>query len=130
MSIPFLNLRAINARHADELAAAARRVIDSGWYVLGAEVKHFEDQFARWNGQRHCVGVGDGLAALSLTLRAWKEMGFLKTGDEVIVPAHTYIASILAITENDLRPVLAEPDEFFTLDTSRLETAISPRTRA
>lgn len=130
MNIPFLDLRSINARHADELAAAARRVIDSGWYILGAEVKNFEEQFARWNSQQHCIGVGDGLAALSLTLRAWKEMGVLKTGDEVIVPAHTYIASILAITENDLKPVLVEPDEFFTLDVSSLENAMSRRTRA
>ena len=111
MNVPFLDLKSINARHAAELKAAAARVIDSGWYVLGEEVKAFEEEFAAWVGSPHCVGTSDGLSALILALRGWKELGLLKDGDGVAVPANTYIASILAITENRLRPVLIEPDE-------------------
>ena len=109
MNVPFLDLKAINARHAAELKAATARVIDSGWYVLGEEVKAFESEVATWVGSPHCVGTSDGLSALILALRGWKELGLLKDGDGVAVPANTYIASILAITENRLRPVLVEP---------------------
>ena len=98
MNVPFLDLKAINARHAAELKAAAARVIDSGWYVLGEEVKAFEAEFAAWTGSPHGVGPSDGLSALILALRGWKELGLLKDGDGVAVPANTYIASILAIT--------------------------------
>ena len=131
MSVPFLDLRAINARYADELTAAARRVIDSGWYVHGEEHAAFEREFATWNGSRHALGVANGLDALTLVLRAWKELGVLRDGDEVIVPANTYIASILAITESRLTPVLVEPDpETFNLDPQRLEAAMTSRTKA
>jgi dTDP-4-amino-4,6-dideoxygalactose transaminase len=131
MSIPFLDLKAINARHAAELKAAAARVIDSGWYVLGEEVKAFEAEFAAWVGSPHCVGTSDGLSALILALRGWKELGLLKDGDAVAVPANTYIASILAITENRLRPVLVEPDEdTFNLGASKLAAALTPEVRA
>ena len=109
--IPFLDLKAINAQYRDELVEAATRVIDSGWYIQGEEVEAFEREFADYCGTRHCIGVANGLDALTLTLRAWKELGKLKEGDEVIVPANTYIASVLAITENRLKPVLVEPDE-------------------
>jgi dTDP-4-amino-4,6-dideoxygalactose transaminase len=109
--IPFLDLKAINSEYRAELVDAATRVIDSGWYIQGAEVKTFEQEFATYCGTQHCIGVANGLDALTLTLRAWKELGKLKEGDEVIVPANTYIASILAITENRLVPVLVEPDE-------------------
>jgi len=129
--IPFLDLQAINAQYRDELVAAATRVIDSGWYIQGTEVKAFEEEFADYCGSKHCIGVANGLDALTLTLRAWKEMGKLKEGDEVIVPANTYIASILAITENRLKPVLVEPDEAtFNLCPEKTAAAITPNTKA
>ncbi|KXS54960.1 MAG: DegT/DnrJ/EryC1/StrS aminotransferase [Marinobacter sp. T13-3] len=129
--IPFLDLKAINTQYREELVAAATRVIDSGWYIQGAEVKAFEQEFADYCGSKHCIGVANGLDALTLTLRAWKELGKLKEGDEVIVPANTYIASILAITENRLKPVLVEPDEAtFNLCPEKTATAITPNTKA
>lgn len=129
--ISFLDLKAINAQYRDELVAAATRVIDSGWYIQGTEVKAFEEEFADYCGSKHCIGVANGLDALTLTLRAWKEMGKLKEGDEVIVPANTYIASILAITENRLKPVLVEPDEAtFNLCPEKTAAAITPNTKA
>ena len=131
MNVPFLDLKAINARHAAELKSAAARVIDSGWYVLGEEVKAFEAEFAAWVGSPHCVGTSDGLSALILALRSWKELGLLKEGDAVAVPANTYIASILAITENRLRPVLVEPDEdTFNLGAEKLAVALTPDVKA
>ena len=131
MNVPFLDLKAINARHAADLKAAAARVIDSGWYVLGDEVKAFEAEFAAWTGSPHCVGTSDGLSALILALRGWKELGLLKDGDAVAVPANTYIASILAITENRLRPVLVEPDEdTFNLGAAKLAAALTPDVKA
>ena len=131
MKVPFLDIKAINARHATELKAAAARVIDSGWYVLGEEVKAFEAEFAAWVGSPHCVGTSDGLSALILALRGWKELGLLKDGDGVAVPANTYIASILAITENRLRPVLVEPDEdTFNLGAAKLAAALTPDVKA
>jgi len=131
MNVPFLDLKAINSRHAAELKAAASRVIDSGWYVLGEEVKAFESEFASWVGSPHCVGTSDGLSALILALRGWKELGLLRDGDAVAVPANTYIASILAITENRLRPVLVEPDEdTFNLGAGKLAAALTPDVKA
>lgn len=131
MTVPFLDLKAINMQYQDELVAAATRVIDSGWYIQGTEVKAFEEEFADYCGSKHCIGVANGLDALTLTLRAWKEVGKLKEGDEVIVPANTYIASILAITENRLKPVLVEPDEAtFNLCPEKASAAITPNTKA
>ena len=131
MLVPFLDLKAINARHAAELKAATARVIDSGWYILGEEVKAFEAEYAAWVGSPHCVGTSDGLSALILALRGWKELGLLKDGDGVAVPANTYIASILAITENRLRPVLVEPDEdTFNLGAAKLAAALTPDVKA
>jgi dTDP-4-amino-4,6-dideoxygalactose transaminase len=131
MKIPFLDLKAINARHAVELKEAAQRVIDSGWYILGDEVKAFEKEFAQWVGSPHAVGTSDGLSALILALRGWKELGLLKDGDAVAVPANTYIASILAITENRLRPVLVEPDEgTFNLGVTKLSAALTTEVKA
>lgn len=128
--IPFLDLRAINAQYRNELIETVTKVIDSGWYVQGIEVKAFEEEFADYCGTEHCIGVANGLDALTLTLRAWKEMGNLQDGDEVIVPANTYIASILAITENKLTPVLVEPDETtFNLCPKKTEQAITDKTR-
>lgn len=129
--IPFLDLKALNARHADELKAAAARVIDSGWYVLGEELKAFEREFAAYCGTAHALGVGNGLDALALILRGYRELGALAEGDEVIVPGNTFIASFLAISENGLAPVPVEPDPLtFNLDPAQVEAAIGPRTRA
>ncbi len=129
--IPFLDLQSVNARHRERLVADFARVLDSGWYIRGEEVTHFEQEFAAYCGTKHCVGVGNGLDALTLVLRAWKEQKRLADGDEVIVPANTYIATVLAITENRLTPVLVEPvDETFNLDPSSVERAITSRTRA
>lgn len=129
--IPFLDLKAINAQYRDELVQACARVIDSGWYIQGAEVKAFEEEFADYCGTKHCIGVANGLDALILVLRAWKEMGKLKEGDEVIVPANTYIASILAITENRLTPVLVEPDPAtYNISPANIRAAITEKTKA
>jgi dTDP-4-amino-4,6-dideoxygalactose transaminase len=131
MDVPFLDVGAINARHADELKAAAARVIDSGWYVMGEELAAFEREFAAYCGVHHAVGVGSGLDALSLILRGYKQLGALGEGDEVIVPGNTFIASFLAISENRLVPVPVEPDPLsFNLDPACVEAAIGPRTRA
>jgi dTDP-4-amino-4,6-dideoxygalactose transaminase len=131
MKVPFLDLKAINERHAGEIKSALARVVDSGWYILGEEVKAFEAEFAAWVGSPHCVGTSDGLSALILALRGWKELGLLKDGDGVAVPANTYIASILAITENRLRPVLVEPDEdTFNLGATSLAAALTPDVKA
>ncbi|MDX9682570.1 DegT/DnrJ/EryC1/StrS family aminotransferase [Pseudomonas protegens] len=129
--INFLNLQSINAVVRDELLEAFARVVDSGWYIGGKELSTFEKAFAEYCGVKHCIGVANGLDALVLTLRAWKEMGKLREGDEIIVPANTYIASILAITENNLVPVLVEPEEqSFNLCPKNAERAITPRTKA
>jgi len=129
--IPFLDLQVINAQYRKELIDAATRVIDSGWYIQGNEVKAFEAEFSKYCGADYCVGVANGLDALILPLRAWKELGKLKDGDEIIVQANTYIASILAITENGLTPVLVDPDEgSYNLCPKRVKAAITPRTKA
>ena len=129
--IPFLDLKAINSQYRAELIDAAIRVIDSGWYIQGTELEAFEQEFATYCGTQHCIGVANGLDALTLTLRAWKELGKLKEGDEVIVPANTYIASILAITENGLKPVLVEPDEAtYNLCPTKTAAVITPNTKA
>jgi dTDP-4-amino-4,6-dideoxygalactose transaminase len=131
MKTPFLNLQLINARHRQDLIKSAIRVIDSGWYIQGTELKAFEREFESYCGVEYCIGVANGLDALTLTFRAWKELGKLNEGDEIIVPANTYIASILAITENRLNPILVEPDEHtYNLCPAKIEAAITPNTRA
>ena len=128
--IEFLNLKAANREYRQELIEAATRVIDSGWYIQGTELKAFESEFAAYCGTKHCIGVANGLDALILTLRAWKELGKLKDGDEVIVPSNTYIASILAITANNLTPVLVEPDiNTYNIDPAKIQQAITAKTR-
>lgn len=130
-NIPFLDLKAMNQQYRDELVMAATTVIDSGWYVLGNHVQQFEKQYADYCGVSHCIGVANGLDALTLVLRAWIELGKLKTGDEIIVPANTYIASILAISQNGLNPVLIEPDlETFNITEQGIKNAITPKTKA
>jgi dTDP-4-amino-4,6-dideoxygalactose transaminase len=129
--IPFLDLKKINAQYQNELKEACARVIDSGWYVLGNEVTEFEKQFAAYCETEHCLGVANGLDALVLILRAYIELGVMKKGDEVIVPSNTYIASILAISENGLTPVLVEPDiNTYNLDPTLIEQSITIKTKA
>lgn len=129
--IKFLDLQKINAQYADEINQATARVIDSGWYLLGKEVSSFEANYANYIGTKHCIGVANGLDALRLILNAYIEMGIMQEGDEVIVPANTYIASILSITDNRLVPVLVEPDiDSFQIDDSLIESAITPKTKA
>jgi len=129
--VPFLDLRDAHARYADELKAAAARVIDSGHYVLGEELAAFEREFAAWCGVRHALGVGSGLDALALILRGYLGLGALAEGDEVIVPGNTFIASFLAVSANRLVPVPVEPDPVsFNLDPACVAAAIGPRTRA
>ncbi|MDU4842084.1 MAG: DegT/DnrJ/EryC1/StrS family aminotransferase [Leclercia adecarboxylata] len=128
--VDFLNLKKINERQRSELISAVERVIDSGWYIMGAELQAFEQEFAKFCQVKFSLGVANGLDALTLVLRAWKEMGKLKDGDEVIVQANTYIASVLAITENNLVPVLVEPDEgTFNLNINNVRAAISDKTK-
>lgn len=129
--INFLDLKSVNAAHHDELASACDRVIRSGWYIGGRELANFETEFAKYCGSKHCIGVANGLDALVLTMRAWMALGRLAEGDEVIVPSNTYIASILAISENRLTPVLVEPDvTTFNLCPANVRKAITPKTRA
>lgn len=131
MSVKFLDLQAINKKYREELIDSAVRVMDSGWYIQGSELSKFEGDFAVYCGNKYCIGMANGLDALTLTLRAWKELGKLKEGDEVIVPANTYIASILAITENRLRPVLIDPDlASYNLCPLKAAAAITPNTKA
>lgn len=129
--IKFLDLQKINEQYQAELKKVAAEVIDSGWYLLGERVAQFEKELSEYIGVSHSIGVGNGLDALRLILRAYRELGIMKDGDEVIVPANTYIASILAITDNNLVPVLVEPDpDTYNLDISRIEANITPRTKA
>lgn len=129
--IKFLDLQKINAQYAEELKQAAAEVIDSGWYLLGERVRRFETNLANYIGVKHAIGVANGLDALRLILKAHIEMGHMKEGDEVIVPANTYIASILAITDNRLTPILVEPDiNTYNLDLDLIEEKITERTKA
>lgn len=129
--IKFLDLKATNFNFRDELIAACTRIIDSGWYINGNAVAEFEQAFATYCGTEYCIGVANGLDALTLTLHAWIELGRLKEGDEVIVPANTYIASILAITHNRLKPVLVEPDiHSYNMNPHLIERLITSKTKA
>lgn len=129
--IPFLSLKDVTALHKDEINEAINRVIDYGWYLQGRENEAFESNYAKYIGAKYCVGCANGLDALIWIFRAYIELGIMQPGDEVIVPANTYIASILAITENGLKPVLVEPSiETYQIDDSLIEGAITPRTKA
>ncbi len=129
--IRYLDLKAINALHGTEITAAVKRIIDSGWYLRGKETEAFEHNYAKYIGTEHCIACANGLDALTIILRAYIEMGVMQEGDEVIVPANTYIASILAVTRNRLKAVLVEPDErTLQIDGSLIENAITERTRA
>lgn len=129
--IKFLDLKGVNAAYAAEMEEAVLRVARSGWYLRGEETRRFEEAYARYIGCRHAIGCANGLDALRLIFRAYIEMGLLHEGDEVIVPANTYIASVLAITENRLYPVFVEPNiETLQIDDALIERAITSRTRA
>jgi len=129
--IPFLDLKAINEKYQLQIKTAMETVFHSGWYIHGQQNRLFEQAFNQYIGCRNTIGVGNGLDALILIFRAYMEMGLMQEGDEVIVPANTYIASILAITENKLTPILVEPDELtFNLDLNNVEAKISSKTKA
>src|SRR2546428_5516067 len=129
--IKFLDLYSINQQYKTELKEAFERVLDSGWYIMGAELKQFEIDFATYCGTKHAIGVANGLDALILIIRGYKELGVFKEGDEIIVPANTYIASILAISANNLVPVLVEPDiNTYNIDPFLIETKITSKTKA
>lgn len=129
--IKFLDLQKINEQYSAEIKSAINKVVDSGWYILGKEVRLFEDFFAKYCEVKHCIGVANGLDALTLIIRAYKELGVFQENDEIIVPSNTYIASILSISENNLKPVLVEPNKnTFNIDVSKIEEKITNRTKA
>lgn len=129
--VKFLDIKKITESFQPDIAGVVQNVLESGYYVRGAELRRFEEVFASFIGTKYCVGTGNGFDALRLIFRAWIELGFISEGDEVIAPANTYIASILAISESRLTPVLAEPDPHsFTVSHDQIEEKITPRTRA
>ncbi|MCU7548498.1 DegT/DnrJ/EryC1/StrS family aminotransferase [Chitinophagaceae bacterium LB-8] len=129
--IKFLDLLKLNKQYETAIKSAMSRVFDSGWYIQGEAVKQFEQNYATYCGSKHCIGVANGLDALILIIRAYKELGLLREGDEILVPSNTYIASIIAISENRLTPVLIEPDEItYNIDPNKIEAAITPRVKA
>ena len=129
--IPFLDLKGINTQYRAELIEACTNVIDSGWYIQGEQCDEFEKEFAQYCGTKYAIGVANGLDALILILRAYKEMGIISDGDEVIVPSNTYIASILAISQNNLVPVLVEPNlDTYLIDPLKIEEKITSKTKA
>ena len=129
--VPFLSLKDVTALHNNEIQEAVLRVVNSGWYLQGEENKKFEEDYSAYIGTEYTVGCGNGLDALIWIFRAYVELGVMKPGDEVIVPANTYIASILAITENGLTPVLVEPSiDTYQIDDTKIESAITSKTKA
>ena len=129
--IKFLDLKKINDQYGQDLKAAASRVIDSGWYLMGKELDAFEESYANFCGVKYALGVANGLDALRLIFKGYIEMGLMTKGDEVIVPANTYIASLLAITDNDLIPIFVEPNlKTYNLDSNKIEAAITNKTKA
>lgn len=129
--IPFLSLKDVTALHGAEINEAVTRVVNNGWYLQGKENERFENNYAQFIGTQYCIGCANGLDALIWIFRAYIEMGIMQPGDEVIVPANTYIATILAITENGLTPILVEPKlNTLQLDEDKIEKVITPRTKA
>jgi dTDP-4-amino-4,6-dideoxygalactose transaminase len=128
--IKFLDLQKLTQKHSQEIHEAVNRVVDSGWYLQGKENESFEANYGNYIGTNYCVGVANGLDALRLIFKAYIEMGLMKAGDEIIVPANTYIASILAITDNKLVPVLVEPSiETYQIDDTQIESSITEKTK-
>jgi dTDP-4-amino-4,6-dideoxygalactose transaminase len=131
MNIPFLSLKDVTALHGDEINEAVTRVINSGWYLQGKENERFEADYAKFIGTKYAIGCANGLDALIWIFRAYKELGVMQDGDEVIVPANTYIATILAITENNLKPILVEPKlNTLEIDDDKIEERITSKTKA
>ena len=131
MNIPFLSLKDVTALHGDEINAAVTRVVNSGWYLQGKENERFEADYAKFIGTKYAIGCANGLDALIWIFRAYKELGVMQDGDEVIVPANTYIATILAITENNLKPILVEPKlNTLEIDDDKIEERITSKTKA
>lgn len=129
--IKFLDLKKINSQYDQELKIAANQVIDSGWYLMGKELETFEKKYANFCKVKFALGVANGLDALRLIFRAYIELGIMNKGDEIIVPANTYIASVLAITDNDLTPVFVEPNlETYNLNSNKIVAAITDKTKA
>ena len=129
--IPFLSLKDVTALHGEEINEAVTRVVNGGWYLQGEENKRFEANYAKFIGTKHCIGCANGLDALIWIFRAYIELGVMQPGDEVIVPANTYIATILSITENGLKPILVEPKlNTLEIDDDLIEKAITPKTKA
>lgn len=129
--IPFLNLKEVNLKYEAELKSAFERVLSSGWYIQGEEVNNFEKEFSSYCGTKYTIGVSNGLDALIIIIKAYKELGLFNDGDEIIVPANTYIASILAISLNNLKPILVEPDiNTFNISIKNIESVITNRTKA
>lgn len=129
--IKFLELYKINQQYRKEINKAIKNVLDSGYYLLGNQVKNFEENFSKYIGTKYCIGTANGLDALRLIINAYKEIGIFKEGDEIIVPANTFIASMLAISENKLNPVLVEPDLYtYNIDPDLIEQKITPKTKA
>ncbi|MCE5206334.1 MAG: DegT/DnrJ/EryC1/StrS family aminotransferase [Porphyromonadaceae bacterium] len=128
--VKFLDIQKITQKYENEIHHSISRIVDSGWYLLGEETAEFEKNYALFIGTEHCIGVANGLDALRIILRAYMEMGAMKEGDEIIVPANTFIASIIAITDNRLVPVLIEPClTTYQIDDEKIEEAITPRTK-
>ena len=131
MNIPFLSLKDVTALHGDEINAAVTRVVNSGWYLQGKENERFEADYAKFIGTKYAIGCANGLDALIWIFRAYIELGIMQSGDEVIVPANTYIATILAITENGLKPILVEPKpNTLEIDDDKIEERITSKTKA
>lgn len=129
--IKYCDLKSITDSYEPQLSEAVNRAVQSGWYILGNEVRSFEQRFAEYCGCKHCIGTGNGLDTLTIIMLAYKELGAMQEGDEVIVPANTYIASILSIIQAGLKPVLCEPRwESCNIDPERIEEQIGPRTKA
>lgn len=128
--IPFLDLHRINKPYEADFQKVLQKVMDTGWYILGNEVKEFETNFAKYCGTKHCIGVGNGLDALVLIFKSYIQLGKLQKGDEIIVPANTYIASILAILQADLIPILVEPNlETYNINPDLIQAKITPKTK-
>ena len=130
MRIPFLNLKKINAPYKEKYISITKKFIENGWYILGDGVKEFENQFKLYCETKYCLGVANGLDALHLIFKGYIELGKLKEGDHVIVPANTYIASILSVTNNNLKPIFIEPDYDFNINPENILSNITPKTKA
>lgn len=128
--IKFLDIQAINALHNDEIVNVCKDVVESGWYIKGNRLSSFENQLSKYIGVKYTVGVANGLDALRIIIKAYKELGCFDEGDEIIIPSNTFIASALAITDNKLTPVLVEPNDSFNIDINKIEAAITKKTRA